>query len=245
MTLKTVKAMMSAIEEARQTEVKSLSLDILKDALTDRGLDDYANLVKKAKEDTELSEFTFSEIEHLLKEGTVPGVEAAEEEEEEATIENYDNIEESAPQVDVDSIEVKESAITEEIEEEEEDEEEYYEDEDEEEEEAVKANVASDLADHVASQISSDSPLEDLNNMIVGRGRRKIVKKLFKKKEDEFNTFIDALNKESSWKIASKIIDDEFYEREINPYSKEAISLSDLIYLRFFPKDKYVGEQEN
>ena len=244
MTLKSIKAIMSAIEEARQTEVKSLSLDILKDALADRGLNDYADLIKKAKEDTELSELTFNEIEHLLKDGSLTGVAAEEEEkEEEATIENYDNIEENAPQVDVESIEVKESSITDEIEEEEEEEEEYY--EDEEEEEPVKANVASDLADHVASQISSDSPLEDLNNMIVGRGRRKIVKKLFGKKEDEFNAFIDSLNKESSWKIASKIIDDEFYEREVNPYSKEAISLSDLIYLRFFPKDKYVGEQED
>ena len=81
--------------------------------------------------------------------------------------------------------------------------------------------------------------------MIVGRTRRKIIKRLFKKKEEEFNSFIESLNNESSWKIASKIIDDEFYEREINPYSKEAISLSDIIYLRFFPKDKYVGEQEN
>jgi len=246
-TLKTVKSIMSAFEDARQTDVNSLSLEILIDTMSDRGLDDYANLLKKAQKETKLSELSFNEIEHLLKDGTMPGAEvAAEEEAEEATIENYENIEESAPEVDVESIEVKESSITEEIaEEEEEEEEEYDEEEEEKEEEAANANVASDLADHVASQISSDTPLEDLNNMIVGRGRRKIVKRLFKKKEDEFNSFVEALNNETSWKIASKIIDDEFYDREINPYSKEAISLSDIIYLRFFPKDKYVGEQEN
>jgi len=246
-TLKTIKSIMSALEEARQTEVSSLSLDVLYDAMSDRGLNEYADLTKKAKEKSELSELTFSEIEQLFKNGMLPGAkeEEEQEEQEEAAIENYDNIEESAPEVDVESIEVKESTITDAIEEEEdEEEEEDYEEEEEEEVETAKANVASDLADHVASQISSDTPLEDLNNMLVGRQRRKILKKLFKKKEDEFNAFIEALNKETSWKIASKIIDDEFYDREINPYSKEAISLSDIIYLRFFPKDKYVGEQE-
>jgi len=70
---------MSAIEDARQTDVNSLSLDILLDAMTDRGLDEYAKLVKKAKKETELSEFTFNEIEQLLKNGTMPGPEAVEE----------------------------------------------------------------------------------------------------------------------------------------------------------------------
>jgi len=105
--------------------------------------------------------------------------------------------------------------------------------------------VAMDLADHVAKQISSDSPLENLNELIVGRLRRKSVKKLFKKNEEEFIDFIGQINGLSTWKEASPIIDDEFYDRGINPYSKEAIALSDAIYMRFFPKDKYVGAEDN
>ena len=51
------------------------------------------------------------------------------------------------------------------------------------------------------------------------------------------------VNEQTAWKDASVVIDNEFYERGINPYSKEAIMFSDLIYVRFFPKDRYVGDQ--
>jgi hypothetical protein len=112
-------------------------------------------------------------------------------------------------------------------------------------EEEIKSNikVAQDLADHVARQISSDTPLEDINVMIKGRTRRKILKKLFKKNENEFLSFVKQINKLSTWKEASRLIDEEFYTREINPYSSEAINFSDIIYTRFFPKDKYVSTE--
>ena len=107
-----------------------------------------------------------------------------------------------------------------------------------------KSNVADDMANFVASQIKSDKPLADLNTMVTGRPRKKIIKKLFKKNENEFMSFVKLVNGQSAWKEASVIIDNEFYERGINPYSKEAIMFSDIIYLRFFPKDSYVGERD-
>lgn len=258
-TLKTIKSIMAAISEARQTEITKLSIDILYDALSDRKLEDYSSLVQKVKYETELSELTFDEIEVLLKDNKLPGEQQAEEVKGESAFESYEDIEESAPDVDVESIEVKESAVDVSLKEDEEDkidesdEIEEIEEEDEVTEEIKKeapapvahGTVASDLADYVAKQMSSDSPLLELSTMIQGRTRRKVIKKLFKKNEQKFVDFLNLINNESSWKSASKIIDDEFYEREINPYSKEAINLSDIIYLRFFPKDKYVGNNES
>jgi|GEM_PF-1418290 len=103
------------------------------------------------------------------------------------------------------------------------------------------SKVADDLANHLAKQIASEGPLEDLNNLIKGRTRKKIIKKLFKKDEQAFNEFIARLNAIPTWKDASHFIDDTFYERNINPYSKEAIMFSDIAYMRYFPKDKYIG----
>ncbi len=105
-----------------------------------------------------------------------------------------------------------------------------------------KSRVAEDLAEHLAKQIAGEGPLEDLHNMIKGRTRKKIIKKLFKKDEAAFNEFINKLNAMGSWKEASRFIDDTFYELNINPYSKEAITFSDIVYMRFFPKDKYIGQ---
>lgn len=111
-----------------------------------------------------------------------------------------------------------------------------------EEEEAKKSKVAEDLAEHLARQIASEGPLENLQNMIKGRTRRKILKKLFKKNEQVFNEFLNKLNGIHTWKEASHFIDDTFYEMNINPYSKEAIMFSDIVYMRYFPKDKYMDQ---
>jgi hypothetical protein len=240
-TLKTVKTIMSFLSDAKEEEITSLPVDVLIAAFKDRNLSDYLEMAQRIKDETDLKEVTFDEIENMLRNGKIPGIveeEAAPEaEEEKVGFEEVEDIETSRPEVAVDDIEVAEAAPIPE-------EEEEIEEEEEEEEEVSKGNVASQLADVVASQIQSDTPLEDLNNMIPKKVMKKAIKKLFKKKEEDYRDFIAALNELSLWTDASALIDDEFYNREINPYSKEAIALTDIIYTRFFPKDKYVGEGE-
>jgi len=249
----TVKTIMEFLSEAQQQDVNSLPVDVLFAIFRDRRLDDYKDAVQKVINSGDKSVLTFDEIESLLRDGVLEGLEEAvlQDKTEGLGFDKIENIEESKPDFSVAEIEVPESTIT--LEEESEEEEEYEEEvlvaEEEEpvleEEIPTPSAVAMDLADHVAKQISSDNPLEDLNDLITGRVRRKTIKKLFKKKEDEFLDFVGRLNALSTWKDASRIIDDEFYERGINPYSKEAIAFSDLIYIRFFPKDKYVGSEDN
>ena len=262
-TLKIIKTAISSFEEACGEKLNNLSVDVLHTTLCDRNLDDYAELADRLRKETELSELTFEEIETMLREGKIPGIEEeeVEEVEEKAEVKTYDELEDietSKPEVAVDEIEVQEmkpdtAQIEEEVEEVEDVEEEEEEEEEEVEEEVAveeppvekKGDVAQDLADYVAKQISSDTPLESLDNMIKGRTRKKIIKKLFKKKENEFIDFISSINQLSTWKEASSLIDEEFYSRDINPYSNEAINLSDTIYQHFFPKDKYVGENHS
>lgn len=248
--LGTFKTILEFLSEAQQEEVVTLPLDVLSAICKDRKLDDYNALIQQVVNSGQKTELSFDELETLLRDGKLPGIEESVLPDKTETVgfEQTESIESSKPDIAVADIEVPESTLVFE-EEEEEDEEEYEEPEvEEEEEEEVPAqtanhDVANDLADHVARQISSDSPLEDLNEMVKGRLRRKTVKKLFRKKEDEFLDFVGRLNALSTWKDASRIIDDEFYERGINPYSKEAIAFSDVIYMRFFPKDKYIGDE--
>lgn len=251
-TLGTFKTVMEFLSEAQQEDVRSLKVDVISSALRDRKLTDYRELVQKVDADSEL---TFDELETLLREGSLPGMtaETLVDKTEIVGIDQIESIETAKPEVSVSEIEVPESTMTfeeededEEVPAEEELEEEYEKEEEyeEEPEEVASSEVANDLADHVARQMSSDNPLEELEPMLKGRLRRKTIKKLFRKKEDEFLGFIGQLNVLQSWKDASRLIDDEFYERGINPYSKEAIAFSDLIYIRFFPKDKYIGAED-
>lgn len=256
-TLGTVKTIMEFLSEAQQEDVRLLKVDVISAALRDRKLDDYRSLVQKVDADAELS---FDELKTLLRDGTLPGMteEASVEKTEIIGMDQIESIETSKPEIAVSEFDVPESTMTFEEEEPEVEEEEYeeeYESEEveqeveeeeyEEEQEEAPSMVANDLADLVARQISSDNPLENLEPLIKGRLRRKTIKKLFRKKENEFLDFIGQLNVLQTWKDASRLIDDEFYERGINPYSKEAIAFSDTIYVRFFPKDKYVGAEDN
>jgi len=248
-TLQTIKTLTGFMQEATGEEVEKLDLDVLLHTFMDRNLDTYTQLIEELKSSAE-TEISLSELELILTAESLDPIKAAAEEEPEVndetlTIEAVKDIEDSKPVVEIDEIELDEIKPEEIIAEEEEEE-----DEEEEEEEVVaaaapveKTSVADDMANFVASQIQSDKPLEDLNGMIVGRTRKKIIKKLFKKNENDFLSFVSLVNDESAWKEASVTIDNEFYERGINPYSKEAIMFSDIIYLRFFPKDRYVGEQ--
>ncbi len=246
--LKTVKTVMSFLSDAKEEEITSLPVDVLIAAFRDRNLEDYLEMANKVKDETELSEITFDEIEDMLRNNKIPGIKEEEvpieREEEKVGIEEVEDIETSQPEVAVADIEVSEVTAPS-VDEVEEDEDVEEEEEIEEEEEAVKSTVASQMASMVASQIESNIPLEDLNNMINKKVRKKAIKKLFKKKEQEYLTFIVSLNALSMWTEASALIDDEFYNYEINPYSKEAIALTDIIYTRFFPKDKYVGENDD
>jgi len=248
MTLSTAKAIMEFLSDATEEQVDTLSTDILYAAFRDRNLDDYTKLVDNARNNG-VSQLSFNDIERMLREGSLQ--EEGEVFTEEPAIlgfEETESLEDAELSVSVDDIEVQESQLQ--LEEDLEEEEELEEEIEEEVEEAAEpveavSNVANDLADHVAKQISSEEPLEDLNGMVKGRLRRKTIKRLFKKSEDDFMQFIEQLNALRNWKEASRIIDDEFYERGINPYSKEAISLSGIIYVRFFPKDKYVSADDD
>ena len=255
-TLKTIKTLTGFMSEAVGADVQTIELDVLLHAFKDRNLDKYSKLMDELikKEQGELS---LADLETILREENVealtesPPVEEGaiiEEKphgEETLQIEEIEDIEESKPVVDMTEIdvgEIKPEEIVVEEEEEEEEEEEVVTAATPAEEE-TKGSVADDMANFVASQIQSDQPMEDLNSMVVGRTRKKVIKKLFMKKENEFISFVNMINEQSAWKDASVVIDNEFYERGINPYSKEAIMFSDLIYIRFFPKDRYVGDQ--
>jgi len=251
-TLKTIKTITSFLSEASESDVETLDINVLIAVFKDRNLTGYLKLVEQLREH-EIENINLEDLESILQSESIDSLikpEVREEapvpvgEETQLRIQQIQDIEESKPTVEVDSIEISEMAapVTEE-----EEEEEYEEEEEEVVTAAAKpaANVADEMANFVASQIKSDKPLEDINDLIVGRNRKKIIKKLFKKKEEQFKKFVQSLNQLPAWKDASVIIDEEFYERGINPYSKEAIMFSDIVYLRFFPKDKYVGEHEN
>ena len=98
------------------------------------------------------------------------------------------------------------------------------------------ANTADQLAEHLARQMGQAEVLEDLNKLIEDKDKKVYIKKLFKKKDKEFFQLLANLNASTNWKDANNLIDDTFYNLEVNPYQKEAIAFTDAVYARYFPK---------
>ncbi len=103
------------------------------------------------------------------------------------------------------------------------------------------ASAVDQLADIVGDKMKGDH-LEDLNRLIHPKQRKKFVKKIFKRKETQYQEFVGLVNKTPTWKHASNLIDSFFYQQGLNPYSKEALEFSDIVYNRYFPKDISVNK---
>jgi hypothetical protein len=226
--LKTIADFMSDADEGASL----IALDIIIMSLKDRKLESLANSFEKLT-DSGKTDISLADAIELIEKGSVE-----------------DTSVEEAKEVKLDDIDVSDVTVEKEVEEDEEDDEEDEEDEPVAEvEDSSPQQETSDrgydagsaLADVVKSKVSTGHPLEDLAGMIDKGMRKKFIKKLFKKNEAAYTEIISTLNSMSDWKDASLLIEDEFYNYEINPYAKEALAFSDICYSRFFPHDKYVG----
>lgn len=79
-------------------------------------------------------------------------------------------------------------------------------------------------------------PYPPLASLISARTRKVFVKKIFKKDDDQYRSFIARLDKIDIWKDAKATIDAELVRRNISPYSREAVLLGDVVFSRYFSK---------
>lgn len=247
--LQTIKTVTNFINEGRPESTDALSPRILYMIFKDRHLDEFAAyLEREVKANVDI--ISLAQLEQILRTGkTVSEIEAAHSADLVA-VDNIFDIEKEKPQVSVDTIEVPEAVDTPLIEEIEEEYEEEYEDEAETSETVAPASVHAEpvespgtkisaveqLADLVGEKMKGDR-LENFANIITHRQRKRFVKKIFKKQVASYEEFVGLLNNTPTWKHASNLIDTFFYQQGLNPYSKEALEFSDLVYNRYYPKD--------
>jgi len=78
--------------------------------------------------------------------------------------------------------------------------------------------------------------IPDLASLIDDRSRKMFIKKIYRKDEAAYQGFIAKLQTKMTWKEAKAAIDQELGSRGIEPFSREAIRLGDLVFGRYFPK---------
>lgn len=67
--------------------------------------------------------------------------------------------------------------------------------------------------------------------------KSKLVRKVFDRSTGQYDDFLKQLETRETWQEAHKLMEDEFYQRKVDLYSKEARILTDKVYQIFFPED--------
>jgi len=85
-------------------------------------------------------------------------------------------------------------------------------------------------------EFQTSIPYQSLQRLIDEQSKAMFVKKIFRKDGEAYGRFIELLEVAENWKAAKEILDEEVSMRKINPYSREAVRLSDLVFNRYFPR---------
>jgi hypothetical protein len=88
---------------------------------------------------------------------------------------------------------------------------------------------------------TTSSSLSGLGNLIDERTEKVFVKKLFDGDKGSYQTLLEKLEEAESWRVAKILIDNELFKRDVDPFSREAIKLVDLVYSRYYPEEGVGG----
>lgn len=90
--------------------------------------------------------------------------------------------------------------------------------------------------DSVSDKPSTKPQLPPLENFFDREEQKRFVKKIFKKNEKDFSDAISDINNMTSWKEASKYVDEIYILNDVDLYSPEATRFTEITYKRFFSK---------
>lgn len=90
--------------------------------------------------------------------------------------------------------------------------------------------------DSMSDQLSTKPQLPPLENLFDDEERKRFIKKIFKKNEKDFTDAVTDINNMTSWKEASKYVDEIYILNEVDLYSPEATRFTEITYNRFFTR---------
>ncbi|MDP2209990.1 MAG: hypothetical protein Q8K98_14635 [Bacteroidota bacterium] len=96
--------------------------------------------------------------------------------------------------------------------------------------EAVEKN------DSMSDQPSAKPQLPPLEKFFDDEERKRFIKKIFRKNEKDFSDAVTDINNMTSWKEASKYVDEIYILNEVDLYSPEATRFTEITYNRFFTR---------
>jgi hypothetical protein len=92
------------------------------------------------------------------------------------------------------------------------------------------------MIEHAKIEAQPPGPYPSFTRLVDEKSRRDFIKKIFHKDLEAYLAFIEQIEEMQTWKEAKAFLDRELQQRKVNPYSKEAVRLSDVVFSRYFTK---------
>ncbi|MCD6116098.1 hypothetical protein J7K93_03705 [bacterium] len=80
-----------------------------------------------------------------------------------------------------------------------------------------------------------------IRSYIDKKAEKSFVKKLFGGSQEDFDKLVGKLDEAESWRVAKILIDNELFKRDVDPFSREAIKLVDMVYGLYYPEESIGG----
>jgi len=110
------------------------------------------------------------------------------------------------------------------------------------EEEALEGETLESIdAELISDKPEAFTKRSAFKTLIDEKTEKVFVKKLFGGDGDAYMKMIQKLEEAESWRVAKILIDNELFKRDVDPFSREAIKLVDLIYSRYYPEENVGG----
>jgi hypothetical protein len=98
-------------------------------------------------------------------------------------------------------------------------------------------------AELVSEKKSPFGKKDGFRESIDDKTEKVFIKKLFNGDGDAYGKLLQRLDDAESWRVAKILIDNELFKRDVDPFSREAIKLVDLIYSRYYPEEGVGGKR--
>lgn len=108
--------------------------------------------------------------------------------------------------------------------------------------EFIKEELVESFSDDTSaiklSALKESDKLVLMESLINEKDEKIILKSIFGDNRNDYREFIHGVNRSKTWKEAIGVLDDKLFANKIDPYSKEAIRLSDIVYTRYYPPEQ-------
>lgn len=106
----------------------------------------------------------------------------------------------------------------------------------------IRRDQKQDVEEEDVFESAAGEELRGLGSLIDERTEKIFVKKLFDGDRKSYSQLLAKLEDAESWRVAKILIDNELFKRDVDPFSREAIKLVDLVYSRYYPEEGVGGK---